>query len=273
MKLSYGIIALLSVIALIMGVAIYENGFLAQAESPSVLENPIPIADGHEELDYSWLAYMVIVNGSEYTSANGVVLSRNIFLGDFLADEPRATVLTVFHFCDNFDLNTPILVYGIDGSEHAGFPYAFDPKSDLCLVAIIGEWEGSTLSTLVAPSEIPVQGELYTFGNPLGRFHGIATLPQHANGFNGNTVTFRFDGYYAGLYNDNAFAHSIRTNEGQSGSPLLHEGMIAGITLSRDTRTDAFGFAVRSDVIAEFLDRNGVPFDYVTSDQPETSSE
>ncbi len=263
MRFAHGIVVALSILAIIAVFA--AEGVDAIDPSVELVEETVIVGELVEESNYSWLAYLAIVTPTGVTSANGVVVSRDIYLDAGFDDlcSSRATILTVAHFCQNFDGN-PILIFEPDGAEHICLPYAMSVKDDLCLVAVLDEWGGEINDTLIDPNFVPLQTELYSFANPLGRFHGIGTLPSQVGMRYEHFVTFRFDGYYSGIYNDVTFAHSIETTPGQSGSPILFGGAIFGITSSQDTRTNGIGFAVRGDVIRAFLLEHNVPIDYVT---------
>lgn len=232
---------------------------------------PVKIESDPEEA-YEWLAYLQVITVNkdsiaEYSAGGVAIGTLGMDVEALAASTEYDLVLTVEHFCDAFILTQSMMyAYEPDGTRHTAMPIFHDESTDLCLLMIDGPWVGNTLSTFLDPNEVPLQAEIENYGNPSGRFQGETGMPTlEYRAFPEYHVTFRYNGYMAGMYSDVLFAHSIPTMQGQSGSPILYNGMIIGLVSLVDGRGSHVGFAVRANRIFEFLNRAGVDVDYVTS--------
>lgn len=210
-----------------------------------------------------WVAFLtmeiMLTKGYEImSSAGGVVISQHIVASEeTLRTTAGISIVTAAHFCTDFisPLATPIFAYNSRGQEFEALPLVVDVDADLCLIVAIGDWGGEALTQLVDPNTIPDYARIENYGNPYGRFQGEDG--EREGEPRERFVTFRNEGFFAGIWSDYFFAHNITSESGQSGSAILYEGSLLGIVMARDRRSPHIGYAVRGDVVYRFLSDNG----------------
>jgi len=181
-----------------------------------------------------------------------------------------STILSVAHFCDEVkqdeseDITVVTTVFDMEGNPHKATVVDYDRSIDLCLITVESEWEAVT-TRLLAPSAIELWDPLENYSNPTGTRVGQRLL------LSGNTrarypeyqALFRYDGYYAGVYNEIVAANSMPVTGGQSGSGVFLDGALIGVVSQGETDFHHILFSVRGDVINEWLLEHGVEMEYV----------
>lgn len=235
-------------------------------------EELISIEQRNDFGSIAFITYISFTKGSvvETKLAGGVAVYNTVIDNEPSGYSYISTyILTAAHFCVAVELSqfkdTSIFAaYEPDGTIHPVEMVDFNPLNELCLLRTIGsQWE-LTNNQIINPDSISPQSRIYNYSNPSGRYHGRNIIPNGnlPPALNEYSVTFRYDGYFAGLYSDIMFAHSIMTFVGQSGSPVLYNGRILGIISASDSRTSQIGFAVRGNIIYNYLTDMGIEVSY-----------
>ena len=177
------------------------------------------------------------------------------------SEEDGTYILTAGHVCQPsiqvFGGLVPfqVWVYDMAGEEAMAQIVDTNLDTDLCLLHTPMIWPGA-LSRIVYTGTLPDFAALQNFGHPNSWFEGSDSMTSwQPNDF---FLLFKNDGYFAGLFSETIFSYTIPSVQGQSGSAILYGDALVGVISRGDMTAEHVGFAVRSEVVDQFLSRNGI---------------
>ena len=257
-----GKIKLVSAIPLVLLAILLTTG----CQSLLNIQDPL---DGYAQLeikkddsnprDWSAVIYMVPYDAFGDAILSGVSSGGGTAIQT--SEEDGTYILTAGHVCQPylqvFGGLTPfqIWVYDMDGEEAMAQIVDIDLETDLCLLHTPMVWPGA-LSNIIYTEALPDFAALQNFGHPNSWFEGSDSMTAwQPNDF---FLLFKNDGYFAGLFSETIFSYTIPSIQGQSGSAILYGNVLVGVISRGDITAEHVGFAVRSEVVDQFLNRNNI---------------